>query len=169
MGATNSRPEFVLRIPTEFSEQFINHIQNTTETDTTRNLDVEAYVQKRVKQELITLQERQAKVLHEMQRVEQEKGEKMQQKIPDFKDSPTLNSEIDKMRDNLQKELQSKPILDEEHAKKLSEIRSQLLLCLNENTEKSLLCRPIVKDLTNLVSQIQINSLNPQVCHECHH
>ncbi|CAB08785.1 MICOS complex subunit mic19 [Schizosaccharomyces pombe] len=159
MGNQQSQPEFVLRAPTEFSEKFVRHLQESTETDTSRYMDMENYIQKRVQDELKQLQLRQKKAIDAIQEEEWKSNAKTIKDSQGSLDSNLLSAEFRSFQEKLEKQ---SSINDKELKIKLKEvesIRSDLLKCMSEHPDKSLICHPLAEKFAILASKLH----NPKV------
>ncbi|EPY50692.1 DUF1690 family protein [Schizosaccharomyces cryophilus OY26] len=158
MGNKPSRQEFVLHAPTEFSEGLVRHLKESPETDTSRWMDMEGYIQERVQTELKKLQDRQRKVIDVLMDEEWKQNNELEKQSEGSLNSNLLKNEFAALRDKLEKESTAHQSIKSETLKEIESTRSDLFACMSENADRSLLCRPFAEKFVALTSAFKENS-----------
>lgn len=150
MGSSTSKePQtktFIPKTPVEFSSSLLAQLDNSTESDYTRQQYAETYIQQRVKNELEKL---------EKLKLDQLDDELTRNLLPDENDAngstvASINEKLNKMSEKLA-ELnartgRSNPTLE------IAE--SEIVKCLKDNKGKPLNCWDIAQDFQKAVNQL---------------
>ncbi|KAM3075930.1 hypothetical protein ACMFMG_006557 [Clarireedia jacksonii] len=161
MGSGASKPDglpkaqvWTSETPVQFSEQLINSLQSSTETDSTRAKTLELQIQARVAEELKKLQERASKDFEELTAklssddqpsAEKNAGDQLRQVGRDAvqKDVQDLKAKLEKRRKLVE--------LDEG----VEKAKSEVVRCLRENDRRPLDCWREVEAFRNEVRRLE--------------
>ncbi|KZF20946.1 DUF1690-domain-containing protein [Xylona heveae TC161] len=168
MGANNSKPEaqtsqhiFTGESPVRFSQNLIDSLQNSAETDSTRAKALELHIQARVAEELERLQTRESQMLQELS----EKVSSAEQSKPAAEISEAAQSAGDKLRDlgrdSVQKEIaELRQRLEgrrklEDLDKDVEHAKEDVVKCLRINDRRPLDCYKEVSTFKTQVARLE--------------
>ncbi|KAF8540236.1 hypothetical protein BDD12DRAFT_834365 [Trichophaea hybrida] len=148
MGTTTSKPNAPIVLhgetPVRFSSTLVNTLTSTSESDSTREKQLELHIQSRVAEELAKLEEREEKILRGVQ-----------ERIESGKEEGGLGREKVKMEiEGLKKRLQNVPRIAE-IGEAVEKARGEVVRCLRLNDTRPLDCWKEVEEFKEQTRRLE--------------
>ncbi|KAK7432801.1 hypothetical protein QQZ08_000663 [Neonectria magnoliae] len=150
MGSAESKPVsahvWKASTPNGLSQDLVDSLQSSSETDASRSKLVEQQIQARVAEELKKLQQQESEAL----KVAQEKLAAAEFKADDGPSNHTVSKEIEDMRKKLEARKQVRPLPDT-----VERARSAVVRCLRDNDRRPLDCWQEVENFKAEVKKLE--------------
>ncbi|TGZ83832.1 DUF1690-domain-containing protein [Ascodesmis nigricans] len=155
MGSSASKPETVFhgQTPVRFSSDLLTTLENSSESDSTREKALELHIQNRVAAELRRLEERESEILASLEQQQQQDvvgGVVGEEAGEQTLDRNKVNRELEALRERLQ-ELPRVRELEKE----MSAARKSVVQCLRKNETRPLDCWKEVEEFKEQTRRLE--------------